>query len=154
MSTISYQRYERDVLIAPLLLDVLLMVNNDFEPLLTEWLDVTAYSRKMAENAVCWLAYDQGVVVGFAACYVNKAPLFSFWTMLAIRKEYRNRMIALQVESMIIAFCRQFGSSGIHAEVDPRHSDLIKLHQHFGFRSIAEHTNAEGRRWIELQLTF
>jgi hypothetical protein len=154
MSTIEYHRYEKDILVAPKLLEVLMTVDTEFEPALTDWLDLESYAQKMAQHAVCWLAFDREEVVGFAACYVNKAPLYSFWTMLAIRKEYRNRMIALYLEPMIIAFCHTFGSSGIKAEVDPRHSDLIKLHHHFGFRSNAEQSERHGRKWIELQLTF
>lgn len=154
MSTIHYTRYNRDLSIAPHLEHILLAINNDFSPPLEDWVDIADYARKMAGKAVCWLAYCNNEVVGFAACYVNKSPLYSFWTMLAIRKEYRNRMIALQIEPIIITYCREYGSSGIKAEVDPRHVDLIKLHRHFGFIPTIEHTNEQGRSWIELQLSF
>lgn len=154
MSFVKYIRFEKDISIASDLEHVLFQVNTDFDPPLQEWVDIKEYACKMASNAVCWLAYCNDEVVGFAACYVNKSPLFSFWTMLAIRKEYRNRMIALQIEPLIISYCREYGSSGLKAEVDPRHIDLIKLHRHFGFVPIGEHSNEIGRSWIELQLSF
>lgn len=154
MSLIHYTRFDRDPSVAPYLEHILMLINNDFTPPFENWVNITEYARKMAENAVCWLAYCDNEVVGFAACYVNKSPLYSFWTMLAIRKEYRNRLIALQIEPMIIAYCREYGSCGIKAEVDPSHVDLIKLHRHFGFIPLTEHTNEQGRSWVELQLTF
>lgn len=154
MSFVKYIRFEKDISIASDLEHVLFQVNTDFDPPLQEWVDIKEYACKMASNAVCWLAYYNNEVVGFAACYVNEAPLYSFWTMMAIRREFRNRLIGLQLEPMIIAYCREKGSSGIKAEVDPRHTDLIKLHQHFGFLQHEEHTNEKGRSWIELQLTF
>lgn len=154
MSIIRYTLFNRDQSIAPHLEHILMLINLDFTPPLEDWVNIADYARKMAENAVCWLAFCNDEVVGFAACYVNKSPLYSFWTMLAIRKEYRNRMIALQIEPLIIAYCREQGSSGVKAEVDPRHVDLIKLHRYFGFIPIAEHTNEQGQSWIELQLSF
>ncbi len=154
MGSIQFIRYENDSSIAPDVLHVLKSVNEEFVPHLNTWVDLDAYSKKVSSKAVCWLAYDDSEVIGLAACYVNQAPDFSFWTMLAVRKEYRNRLVALQLEPLVIKYCREKGSRGILAEVDPRHADLINLHNYFGFKHISTCQNDTGRSWVELKLTF
>lgn len=154
MSEIQFKRFEHDNRIASDLLSVLHSVNDEFTPMLNTWVDLNEYATKMAQRAVCWVAYEHEKPIAFAACYVNKAPLYSFWTMLAVCKEYRNRLIALQLETTVIKYCREMGSEGIKAEVDPKHTDLLQLHQRFGFKSINTCSNQHGRSWVELKLDF
>ena len=154
MGGIQFIRYENDSSIAAEVLRVLMSVNDEFVPHLNTWVDLDEYSKKVSSKAVCWLAYDNSELIGFAACYVNKATDFSFWTMLAVRKEYRNRLVALQLEPIVIKYCRDKGSMGILAEVDPRHTDLINLHKYFGFKHVSTCRNDSGRSWVELKLTF
>lgn len=154
MSAIQIKRFIKDKNIASDLLNILHVVNDEFSPALNEWVNLSEYANKMAERAVCWIAYDDDNPVAFAACYVNEAPSYSFWTMLAVCKEYRNRLIALQLETIVIQYCREIGSEGIKAEVDTRHTDLLQLHQRFGFKPVNTHTNDIGRSWVELQLDF
>lgn len=154
MSTIQFTRYVKDKKVASDLLTILNLVNDEFSPPLNEWVNLEDYANKMADRAVCWIGCEEDNPIAFAACYVNEAPSYSFWTMLAVCKEYRNRLIALQLETIVIQYCREIGSKGIQAEVDTRHTDLLLLHQRFGFKPINTYSNEIGRSWVELQLDF
>lgn len=154
MIPLHFDVHECDSQIESKLLGLLEAVNDDFVPPLSEWVSLPNYAAKLAQKAVCWLVYEGDTLIGFAACYVNSAPGFSFWTMLAIRKEFRNRMAALPLEQMVIAYCKSKGSSGIQAEVDPRHVELIQLHRMFGFVVGQEQVLQAGRSIVPLTLTF
>lgn len=151
---IHYSVHQKNKDLKPTILKLLKEVEDDFIPALSLWLNLEDYAEKLANNAVCWIVHEDNQEVGFAACYVNEAPLYSFWTMLAIKKEFRNRLIALQIEPKIIEYCKIVGSLGIQAEVDSSNVNLIKLHQYFGFELIGQPRVKGERSIVDLQLTF
>ncbi|MBU3676203.1 MAG: GNAT family N-acetyltransferase [Chitinophagaceae bacterium] len=154
MIPLDFNVHVCDAQIEPKLLAFFEAVNDDFVPALSQWVNLFEYAQKLSRNAVCWLVYESEELIGVSACYVNVAPAYSFWTMLAIRKEYRNRMIALPLEQKVISYCKTMGSAGIKAEVDPRHVELIQLHRMFGFEVEQEQILETGRRYVPLTLTF
>lgn len=154
MIPLQIEVHDQNPNIEHILLDVLLSVNDDFTPALSSWVSIPDYARKLSQKAVCWLVYEADICIGFAACYVNPAPKFSFWTMMAIHKDFRNRMAALQLEQHVITYCREQGSMGIHAEVDPKHVELIQLHRMFGFEVGHEQIVDVNRSFVPLTLTF
>ena len=154
MIPLQIEVHNQNPSIEHILLDVLQSVNDDFTPALSKWVSIPNYATKLSQKAVCWLVYEAEICIGFAACYVNRAPEYSFWTMLAIRKAYRNRMAALQLEQHVIAYCREHGSMGIKAEVDPKHVELIQLHRMFGFEVGDEQIVDVNRSFVPLTLTF
>lgn len=154
MTPLHFDIHEYDTSIESKILDLLEAVNNDFTPQLSQWVSLPDYAAKLAQRAVCWLVYEADELIGMAACYVNKTPEYSFWTMLAIRKEFRNRMAVLPLEQKVIAYCKAKGSAGIGAEVDPRHDELIQLHRMFGFEVGQVQVVNANRSIVPLTLTF
>lgn len=72
--------------------EVLRMFDTEFEPRLSERVNMQDYAKKLAHNAVWFLVYEQDVIVAHCAVYMNQ-PEDAFISSIAVKQEVRGKGI-------------------------------------------------------------
>lgn len=74
------------------ILELLKDFDAEFVPRLSQRIDLLEYAKKLAQNAVWFLAYDEGNIIGHCAAYMNR-PEYAYISSIAVKKKVRLRGI-------------------------------------------------------------
>lgn len=122
---------------APEIAAHLLHADVAFEPILSNRVDIEAYSHKLHDRAVCFEAWLDGELIGLVAVYCNQIDGDkAFVTSVSVWHEFYGRGIAAQLMRQCIEHVRGLGFGQIELEVGHRNLSAISLYQKLGFNTI------------------
>lgn len=102
-----------------------------FEPCLSERVKIKEYAKKLAENAVWFLAYEQEAILAHCAVYMNQ-PENAFISSIAVRKEMRGKGIGDCLWKSVEKEAKQKGVSRIRLEVIKTNLSGIRFYKKQG----------------------
>ncbi|MEG1574577.1 MAG: GNAT family N-acetyltransferase [Bacteroidales bacterium] len=95
--------------------------------------DISLYSKKIRENAITFEAWDNNILVGLIACYVNNQDTGAFITYVGVVKEYRQQGIAFTLLSNLISEAIVKMCGVIRLKVNIINNNAILLYKKSGF---------------------
>lgn len=123
-------------------------------PPLSHRLNLYEFAKKITANATLFEYIDKDEIVAMNAVYVNKMPLDSFATSLAVLSEYEGYGLGAKLIIKAIKYCKEQGSEGYRLQM--RYSNTIMLHFYLnrGFNIIAKENYPENVKGVILKLKF
>lgn len=110
----------------------LMKCSSDFVPCLSDRTDIQEYSRKIAEHAIRFEAWDFELV-GLIAAYLDVATHSAFITNVSVLRDHRNRGIASRLLKRLLIHCSGDGIHRIALEVDSRNTEALQFYGGHGF---------------------
>ena len=111
--------------------------NNDFIPPLDKKVNIRDYSKKIAEKAITFEAWNEKILVGLIAAYFNDAEnIMGFITNVSTLKEYHGKGIASELLKMCMDYSKNNNFKEIFLEVSDKNSGAIHLYNKNGFKNI------------------
>ena len=108
--------------------------NDTFVPQLSERVEIDAYAQKIANNAVCFEALADGVLVGLVAAYCNDSEgRVVFITSVSVLPRWQGRGVASKLVERCVGHARGLGFAHIELEVDQRNTPAVRLYLKHGF---------------------
>ena len=108
--------------------------NNNFIPPLDEKVNIMNYSRKIYEKAITFEAWDEKILIGLIATYLNDAEnKMAFITNVSTIKEYMGKGIANELMKMCISYSKSHNFNEINLEVSSKNTDALNLYKKYGF---------------------
>ena len=108
--------------------------NENFIPPLEEKVNIMNYSRKIFENAITFEAWNEKILVGLIAAYLNDTENKSaFITNVSTIKSYMGKGIAKELMKMCINYSKNYNFKEINLEVSSKNADALNLYLKYGF---------------------
>jgi len=132
MSDIIYKTNEGK---ADEILEHLEACDKDFVPPLSQRIDISAYSEKLAQYATNFEAWNiHKILVGLVSVYMNDFGMkTAFITSVSVCPEYIGKGIAKRLMAECIKEAKQKGFVQLQLEVNELNVPAIKLYSAFGF---------------------
>lgn len=108
--------------------------NENFIPPLEEKVNIMNYSKKIFENAITFEAWNEKILVGLIAAYLNDTENKSaFITNVSTIKSYMGKGIANELMKMCIIYSKSHNFKEINLEVSSKNADALNLYFKYGF---------------------
>ena len=126
--------YLKDASNSTQIADHLLSCNESFQPPLNERVSIDDYARKIADSAVRFEAWSNGILVGLVAAYCNdhKAGT-AYITSVSVLDEWRKNGVAQDLLYQCIEHVSAEGMTKICLEVGKENRAAIRLYENVGF---------------------
>ena len=112
----------------------LVICSGSFVPPLKERVDIEAYSKKIAEKAISFEAWNNNELVGLIAAYFNDDIVKScFITNVSVTKEFTGKGIASILLNNCIEYCTGNKCFEIYLEVYWNNIPAINFYKKFNF---------------------
>lgn len=110
-----------------------------FVPKLSERLDIDAYAEKIVRNAVTFEAWQEDLLVGLVAAYINDpVRQTGYVTNVTVEPVLMGRHVAATLFESCLARARGDGFETIALEVGQENQRAIRFYEKFGFRILAK----------------
>jgi ribosomal protein S18 acetylase RimI-like enzyme len=107
---------------------------DDFNPPLDQTVDLSEYSKKIAEKAITFEAWIDNRLAGVVAAYFNDIENHSgYITHVGVLKNYKGKGVALNLMSRCIEFAIQNSFYQIQLEVAEDNDKAIQLYKKLNF---------------------
>lgn len=127
----------RDSASATQVAEHLLACDTSFTPPLSQRVDVAAYAEKIVTHAAQFEAWEEGVLVGFAAMYCNRPPE-AFLTTISVLPTHQNRKLGEHLLHQCLAHAAKLAMTTLALEVDSTNLRALAFYQKHGFTVVAE----------------
>ena len=108
--------------------------NENFIPPLEEKVNIMNYSKKIFENAITFEAWNEKILVGLIAAYLNDTENKSgFITNVSTIKSYMGKDIANELMKMCINYSKNHNFKVVNLEVSSKNADALNLYLKYGF---------------------
>ena len=108
--------------------------NYNFIPPLDEKVNIMNYSKKIYEKAITFEAWDEKILIGLIATYLNDAGnKMAFITNVSTIKTYMGNGIASELMKMCISYSKSQNFNEINLEVSSKNTDALNLYKKYGF---------------------
>ena len=108
--------------------------NNNFIPPLDEKVNIMNYSKKIYEKAITFEAWNEKILIGLIATYLNDAEnKMAFITNVSTIKAYMGKGIANELMKMCISYSESHNFNEIILEVSSKNTDALNLYKKYGF---------------------
>lgn len=108
--------------------------NENFIPPLEEKVNIMNYSKKIFENAITFEAWNEKILVGLIAAYLNDTENKSaFITNVSTIKSYMGKGIANELMRMCINYSKNHNFKVVNLEVSSKNADALNLYLKYGF---------------------
>lgn len=105
-----------------------------FIPKLSARVNIEAYSKKIADKAMCFEAWSIDVLVGVIAVYYSPAkPDSAYITNVSVLPEFQRRGIAFALLDNLLSILRRSGCKSVQLEVGAKNTRAINFYTGFGF---------------------
>ena len=119
--------------------DHLLRVDEDFVPVLSGRVEISAYTSKLVANAVRFEAWVSGRLVGLIAVYCNDpAGETAYISSVSVSKGWMGRGLASTLMSKCITHVVCAGMRRIRLEVSLDNEPALRLYERHGFSLVAQ----------------
>lgn len=106
-----------------------------FVPKLSDRLDIDAYAEKIVGNAVTFEAWQEDLLVGLVAVYINDpARQTSYVTNVTVEPLLMGKHVAAALFERCLARARGEGFEVMKLEVGRENQRAIRFYEKFGFR--------------------
>ena len=119
----------------------LLECDDQFEPPLSQRLDIRDYSHKIRANAMTFEAWQGETLVGLAAAYMNRATRSGYITSVSVLPQFGRENIATVLITQLMNHARDAGIHEVALEVGKTNAAAIALYRKFGFRAVEDRDN-------------
>jgi ribosomal protein S18 acetylase RimI-like enzyme/2-polyprenyl-3-methyl-5-hydroxy-6-metoxy-1,4-benzoquinol methylase len=114
--------------------DHLLRCDADFVPPLSGRVEIDGYAHKIADKAMRFEAWAEGVLVGLVAAYCNDSErCAAYITSVSVLQGWKIRGIASRLMKQCIEHVKEQGFECIELEVDSQNISAAKLYEKMGF---------------------
>ena len=108
--------------------------NYNFIPPLDEKVNIMNYSKKIYEKAITFEAWNEKILIGLIATYLNDAGnKMAFITNVSTIKAYMGKGIANELMNMCISYSKSHNFNEINLEVSSKNTDALNLYKKYGF---------------------
>ncbi|MDD2702123.1 MAG: GNAT family N-acetyltransferase [Sideroxydans sp.] len=108
--------------------------DDSFIPRLSERVDIRAYADKLAENAVRFEAWAEGMLIGLVAAYCNdQERRTAFITSVSVLPAWTGKGIASTLLAQCISHVRDQHMQLLQLEVASNNLPALKLYEKHGF---------------------
>lgn len=111
-----------------------------FIPTLSSRVDLDEYAAKMCKNATMFSYLEDGEIVALSVAYINKAPLESFGTYLAVHPDLADTGIGLVLTVKNIKYAEKMGSASFRVKIRASNEMLYRFYVKQGFVKTKEET--------------
>lgn len=123
-------------------------------PPLSHRMNLLDFARKLQKNATLFEYTLEGKVIALNAVYVNKNPVDSFATSLAVLPEYEGYGLGAKLILKAIKYCKEYGSEGYRLQMRESNSDMLNFYLNKKFAVISEEDYPEGIKGVILKIKF
>lgn len=123
-------------------------------PPLSHRMDLYEFAKKIRQKATIFEYKNEGKVVALNAVYVNKYPLDSYATSLAVLPEFEGYGLGAKLILKAINYCKEYGSEGYRLQMRKSNSVMLDFYHKMKFEIIAEENYPENIEGIILKLKF
>ena len=110
---------------------------NIFNPPLHTYVDIEAYSHKIADNAITFEAWENNILIGLIAAYFNDLKnKAGFITNVSVLPEYQGKGIAKKLLVSTLEYGKLLGFGKIRLEVNWDNTSALNLYLRTGFSLI------------------
>lgn len=106
-----------------------------FTPVLSDYVNIDDYSKKIIKNATRIEAYHNGILIGLIAIYINMTNKMSFITNVSVLENYRGKGIATMLIEKAIEVIEFKNIDLIRLKVDKKNLKAISFYYKIGFRN-------------------
>ena len=104
--------------------------DGDFNPPLSQQVDIKDYARKIKLNAVLFEAWSNNTLVGLVAIYCNdKEQRTAFVTSVSVLKNWTGNGIAMELMAIFLEKMQNIGVKKISLEVGVNNHSAINLYE-------------------------
>jgi ribosomal protein S18 acetylase RimI-like enzyme/SAM-dependent methyltransferase len=113
--------------------------DSDFDPPLSQRVDITSYAVRLVEKAVRLEAWNDGRLVGLVAAYANTgAGGSAFITNVSVLPSFRGRGLAERLVASALAHLKGQGFARVELEVGRGAAAAISLYRKLGFQDFGD----------------
>ena len=116
--------------------------DNQFVPHLSSKVELAEYSKKIADKAIRFEAWNKNTLVGLVAAYFNQQENFLYITNVSVEIKYKDRGIAKQLLHSSIIFANEHKLNFIELEVNKKNQSAINLYKKLKFENLKENTES------------
>ena len=126
--------YRTGSAVAAQIVEHLQRCDSDFIPPLSGRVDIAAYARKVAENAVTFEAWTNGALVGLVAAYCNDSVTkLAHITSVSVLSAQTGHGIGGELLDRCLAYARASGMEQVSLEVGSENARAIRMYEARGF---------------------
>jgi len=131
--------------------NLLVQVERDFHPPLSDTLDLATYAEKLSQMATNFAMYSQGELVGLVAVYCNDlVGKMAYLTLAAVRKDHRGSGVGSGLLQNAVSYLRTAGFRKFRLETYKTNAGIVDYYARFGFVVTGE---TDRSVFLELDLT-
>lgn len=134
--------------------DFLLQTDHLSIPPLSHRLDLLEFANKLWANATLFEYWNEDKLVALNVVYVNKFPIDSFATSLAVLEEYEGGGLGAKLILKAIKYCKEYGSEGYRLQMRTSNTTMLQFYMQRGFEIIEEQDYPENVKGVILKLKF
>lgn len=123
-------------------------------PPLSHRMDLLEFAKKLQEKATIFEYVEDNKIIALNAVYVNKYPIDSYATSLAVLPEYEGFGIGAKLILKAINYCKKYGSEGYRLQMRTSNRVMLDFYLNRGFSIIQEEDYPEGVKGVILKLNF
>jgi len=138
VQNIEYRVFERNELSDDLIFDFLKENDDALYPSLSDRVDLKAYSHKLSERAIHFVALKENKIIALLSLYFNLSPKDSYIPFFCVNHDYQGLAIGKKIMQMSIDYCIKRGSSGISLTVRKDNFTAVKFYERNDFRLVDE----------------
>jgi ribosomal protein S18 acetylase RimI-like enzyme len=113
------------------------LCDTQFSPRLSLRVDIHEYAIKLFEKSTSFEAWDQKILVGLVAAYLNDSEKRrGFVSNVSVLKKYTKQGIAMKLMKMCVEFAKVNQFEDLTLEVMPINVQAIALYTGLGFRVV------------------
>lgn len=136
MEEITYSVLDKKKLSYSLVLEFFKSNDEALVPRISERVDLSDYSRKIAERATLFVALKDEILVGVFALYFNRYPDNSYCPYFCVNTKYRGKHIGNNLINRAFDYCRENGSLCMQLTVSEENLSAIKFYKKNKFKFI------------------
>lgn len=106
-----------------------------FTPVLSNYVNINDYSKKLIENATRIEAYHNGILIGLIAIYISITNKISFITNVSVLEDYTGQGIATMLIKKAIKINELKKIDLIRLKVDSKNLKAISFYNKIGFQN-------------------
>lgn len=123
-----------------------------FVPKLSERLEIDEYAQKIVENAITFEAWQEGLLVGLVAAYLNDPALKnSYVSNVTVEPVLMGKDVAAALFESCLTRARRDGFATMKLEVGQENQRAIRFYEKFGFQ-VQDRKNAMLQMSLNLSL--
>lgn len=127
-------KYSQNSISKDKLFDFLLKIDNEFNPSLSEIIDISEYSEKLYSNANLFEAWDGDELVALVAMYANnKETKKAFITLVYCVETHRRQGITNNLLNLAFAYLKKISFNSVFLKCVLDNTPALNMYKKLGF---------------------